>query len=125
MDPAVDFSANAPIYDRRHGAVLSPEAARKLAQLAGLQPGGRILDVGASTGRVALAFADLACEVVALDASPAMLGELRRKAGSTRVHLVAAEAGRFPFKPRSFDAAILARVLYLLPDWNMALRRIC
>ena len=52
MSERVDFSANAPVYDRRHGAALAPEVARSLALEAALTRGARVLDVGAGPGRV-------------------------------------------------------------------------
>ena len=52
MSERVDFSANAPVYDRRHGAALAPEVTRSLALEAALTRGARVLDVGAGPGRV-------------------------------------------------------------------------
>lgn len=118
----VDFSGNAPIYDRRHGAVLPPEIARELICLGGLQPSDRILDVGSGTGRVALAVAALGCRTVALDPAVPMLHELQRKAADTQIDVVAAEGARLPFAAGQFDAAILARILYLMSDWQTVLQ---
>jgi len=56
------------------------EIARHLASAGQLPSGGRVLDVGAGTGRVAIAFAALGYETVAVDSSLPMLNELRRKA---------------------------------------------
>ena len=124
MGQRVDFSANASVYDRRHGLVLAPDMARRLASSGGLEPGARVLDVGAGTGRVAVAFANIGCETVALDPALAMLNECRRKA-SERVSLVAGEGTRLPFARGCFDGVILARILYLLPDWQVVLRETC
>jgi SAM-dependent methyltransferase len=118
----VDFSANAPIYDRRHGAALAPDVARSLALKAGLTHGTRVLDVGAGTGRVAHAFADLGCDVVALDPALPMLDQLSRKASTRRVLAVVGEGGRLPFAGCVFDTAVIARVLYLVTDWRAVLR---
>src|SRR5262249_24013116 len=46
---------NASIYNRRPEAVLAPEIARDLALHGNLQPGERVLDVGAATGRASRA----------------------------------------------------------------------
>lgn len=125
MGQRVDFSANASVYDRRHGLVLAPDMARRLASSGGLEPGARVLDVGAGTGRVAVAFANIGCETVALDPALAMLNECRRKASERRVSLVAGEGARLPFARGCFDGVILARILYLLPDWQVVLRETC
>jgi SAM-dependent methyltransferase len=120
----VDFSANAEIYDRRHGSVLALDTARTLALSGSLQPGSRILDLGSGTGRAAVAFADLGYRILALDPALPMLQELRRKDPDIRIDSVCAEGARLPFPARTVDAAILARILYLLPDWHEVLRQV-
>jgi ubiquinone/menaquinone biosynthesis C-methylase UbiE len=119
----VDFSSNASIYDRRHGAVLALGVARQLASLAEIRSRSRVLDIGAGTGRVAISFAALGYETVALDPSLSMLNELRQKAPDTEIHAVAGEAERLPFRDGTFDAVILARVLYLMADWQKVLEQ--
>jgi ubiquinone/menaquinone biosynthesis C-methylase UbiE len=53
----VDFSGNAPVYDRRHGALVPEGLVSQMLELTGLTLGSRILDVGAGTGRTAIPFA--------------------------------------------------------------------
>jgi ubiquinone/menaquinone biosynthesis C-methylase UbiE len=149
----VDFSGNASIYDRRHGTVLALDAAYELARRAALRPGCRVLDVAAGTGRVTIAFASIGCATVALDSAASMLNQLRQKApGSAQaagganqernsedpaaasesvvrdflqshIRIVVGEGARLPFGGGHFDAVILARVLYLMADWQMVLRQ--
>lgn len=123
MPDRVDFSANAPLYDRRHGAVLSPDVARQLAFWSALAPNARVLDIGAGTGRVAIAFARLGYATLAADPSTAMLAELRRKAPEDRIHAIAGEGALLPLAPASVDVVVLARVLYLISDWQAVLRQ--
>jgi SAM-dependent methyltransferase len=119
----VDFSANAPVYDRRHGAVLASDVASALASAGALKPGARVLDMGAGTGRVAIAFARLGFDVVALEPSLSMLGALRSKAPEQRIQLIAGEGARLPFTEGGFDGVVLARILYLMSDWQAVLQQ--
>jgi SAM-dependent methyltransferase len=122
MGKRVDFSANAPLYDRRHGTVLATEVAQCLASAGALERGACVLDIGAGTGRVAIALASLGCDTVALDPALPMLNELRGKAAGQPVQVVAGEGARLPFPRSRFDGVVLARILYLLSDWQTVLR---
>jgi len=122
MGQRADFSANAPVYDRRHGAVLASNVAENLASTGALQRGARVLDVGAGTGRVAIALASIGYKTVALDPAMPMLNELRAKALESQILVVAGEGARLPFAGDSFDGVILARILYLMSDWQVLLR---
>ena len=117
----VDFSHNASTYDRRHGAVIADDATRQLVRAASLLPGSRVLDVAAGTGRVAIPLAALGCRVVALDAAPPMLDELAKKSPSLSIPRVIAEGERLPFASAQFDAVVIARLLYLVPEWKRLL----
>jgi len=117
----VDFSANAATYDRRHGTILASEIGRELASMGELPVGGGLLDIGAGTGRVAIAFADLGYKTVALDPALPMLKELRFKNSDGTVRTVAGDAGQLPFARKTFDAVIIARLLYLVSDWQSVL----
>jgi SAM-dependent methyltransferase len=114
----VDFSRGASAYDRRHGAILDAAAAARLIESSSLGNPSLILDLGAGTGRVAVAFASIGHRVVAIDVARPMLQALRDKAGAVAVHVAAAEGARLPFADARFDAVVLARVLYLMSDWQ-------
>ncbi|HEY7960356.1 MAG TPA: class I SAM-dependent methyltransferase [Solirubrobacteraceae bacterium] len=64
-------------------------------ELARACPDDPILDVGAGTGRVALALARDGRAVVALDRDPRLLRALRERAGELAVETVCADARRF------------------------------
>jgi ubiquinone/menaquinone biosynthesis C-methylase UbiE len=102
--------------------VLPRDIAQGLADGGVLKPGALVLDVGAGTGRVAIAFAGVGCQVTGLDPALPMLNELRVKARERPIHLVAGEGARHPFARSRFGAVILARVLYLMPEWEVVLR---
>src|SRR5678816_357802 len=74
--------ADAALYDyeyrrRRADVVFYRELARKR-----LGERGRILELGAGSGRVTIPLARAGHDVVAVDASPAMLGKLRARVAS-------------------------------------------
>jgi ubiquinone/menaquinone biosynthesis C-methylase UbiE len=121
MSERVDFSGNAPIYDRRHGALVPDWLVSELLAVTGLPRGSRILDIGAGTGRAAIPFARKGYSVVAVDPARAMLASLRQKSGDARVVAVVGDGTQLPFAGHSFDAAVIARLLYLVPDWRRML----
>jgi SAM-dependent methyltransferase len=114
----VDFSGNANIYDQRHGSVISDQLAKTIADR--LPQGARVIDIGAGTGRVSVALANCGLHVVAVDLAIPMLQTMQRKSGE--VLPVAAEGTRLPIRSNSADAAVVARLLYLVPDWRVLLR---
>ena len=117
----VDYSRAAADYDRHRGALIPADLARQLAEAAGLRPMSPVLDIGAGTGRVALALAALGCRVAAADPSFKMLEKLRSKSAGMPIGLVGALGASLPFRDRSFEAVVLARILYLMADWRAAL----
>jgi len=117
----VDFSRNASVYDDRHGALIADDLARRLIAEASLAPASRVLDVGAGTGRVAVPLAAHGCRLAAVDLAPAMLRRLRGKTAGGALHAAIGAAGALPFRSAAFDAVVVARLLYLVPDWRLAL----
>jgi len=112
------FSANAASYDRSRPARLSDSARDAIVQSARLPRDGCILDVAAGTGRVAIPVADAGYRVVAVDRSEEMLHVLRAKLATERVTAVAASGASLPFGNGTFDAVLIARLLYLTPEWQ-------
>jgi SAM-dependent methyltransferase len=118
----VDFSGNARVYDRRHGAVLAQDVVQRLAAAGAIRSGTSVLDIGAGTGRVAIGLADLGCNVVALEPALGMVETLRTKAGGRPIRLIAGEGAQLPFSAEQFEVVVIARVLYLTVDWRGILR---
>lgn len=92
-----------------------------------------MLDVGAGTGRMSLAFARHGWDVIALDNSPAMLEVLGRRFARLREphgSLTAVVAGAEAFEPsllrgRTVHAVVYSSVLHHLPDYLASLERTC
>jgi SAM-dependent methyltransferase len=62
-----------------------PDGTQEAALLHALAAGGRVLELGIGTGRVALPLARLGVDVHGVDASPAMVGQLRAKPGGDAI----------------------------------------
>jgi SAM-dependent methyltransferase len=94
--------------------------------------GGRVLDLGCATGRVAIALAEGGATVTALDASAEMVAELRRRIGelpadvAARVRPVVADMRRPGEVGGPYDLAIMAMntlQMLLTPDDQLACLR--
>lgn len=70
------------------------------------QPGERILDVAAGTGTSSAAIAKSGATVVAVDFSPGMIEEGRRR--QPGIEFVEADAERLPFGDEEFDAVTIS-----------------
>lgn len=79
--------AYAQVYDDWHGS-LDEATVERLSELAG---GGRVLELGVGTGRVALPLAGRGLEVHGIDSSAAMVERLRAKPGGERVRVRAGD----------------------------------
>jgi SAM-dependent methyltransferase len=73
----------AEVYDDEHAFMVPPES--QLSFLAVLAAGGRALELGIGTGRVALPLAARGVNVEGLDASPSMVERLRSKPGGDAI----------------------------------------
>src|SRR5882762_4537367 len=117
---AARFSLGAEAYLRLWAPVLLPHAVRLLdgLQLAKAQ---RILDVGTGVGALLpdIARAAPRASLFGIDIAAGMLAIAPKS-----VPVVAMDAARLGFRPASFDAVVMAFVLFLLPDPASALAEI-
>lgn len=109
----------ADVYDDWYHDV--SDVAATVERIAGLatERDGRVLELGAGSGRLALPLAARGLEVWAVDASAAMLARLRAKPGSERVHTVVDDmaALRAPELPATVGVVLCAfNTLFNLTD---------
>jgi SAM-dependent methyltransferase len=84
------------------------------ADFAGVEPGMRVLDVGAGTGALTAELLARGASVVAADPSPEFVAVLRRRFPQIEVHEAPAEG--MPFAEREFDAALAQLVVAFVAD---------
>jgi len=101
---------------------------RALLEPAELQPGQRVLDVGAGPGFFALGIAELvgaAGAVDGVDINAQFVADANaRSAGQANVNFHLLEDHRLPFPDRSFDRAICKNVLEYVPDVHASLAEV-
>src|SRR5690348_3108856 len=110
-------------FDRKQGY---PDPAEDIAALRahGLNAESTLVDLGAGTGRLALAAAPHVRRVVAVDVSPAMLAALRGRAaeaGLANVECVQAGFLSYEHAGPPADAVYTRNALHQLPDFWKAL----
>ncbi|GGZ30305.1 hypothetical protein GCM10010387_24830 [Streptomyces inusitatus] len=90
------------------------------------RPAPRIIEIGSGTGVFSAAMARWieSSEVVAVDASEAMLAEARRHHAHPAVRYLRGEAESVPAAAGVFDLALMSRVIHHLPDRARAAREL-
>lgn len=101
-------------YDTTRRA--DPWIAGRLAQLLGLRPGARFLDVGCGTGNYTLALAAKGASMTGLDPSASMLAAARAKPDAARVTWCEAPAEAMPFGDGAFTGAVAVLSLHHMAD---------
>lgn len=109
------------------GSYLREFQENQLARWLPEKTGLKVLDIGAGTGRTAIPLAAAGAEVIAADASEAMLKVAERNAAEAGVEMKfkTCDVMSLPFSDREFDATICLRVLMHVPEWQQALKEIC
>jgi ubiquinone/menaquinone biosynthesis C-methylase UbiE len=82
----------------------------------GLGPSGRVLDLGAGSGRIGRVFVEANDAYVGVDFSLPMLREFRAR--NSAACLIQADGGQLPFPDASFDLVMLMQVLSGTHNWR-------
>ncbi len=88
----------AEIYDELYAGMFDEEA--QVALLVELAAGGRALELGIGTGRLAIPLAERGVEVHGIDASEAMVARLRAKPGGEAIPVVIGDFADVPVEGR-------------------------
>jgi SAM-dependent methyltransferase len=106
---ASSFGAAAPQYAQHRPGYAEAAIRWCLAPVSRAQP-VRVVDVGAGTGILTGALADLGADVVAVEPDQAMLAELRRRLPGVRA--VAGSAEALPLPDHSVDAVLCGQAMH-------------
>jgi ubiquinone/menaquinone biosynthesis C-methylase UbiE len=111
----IRYTLSAPIYDRVAGWLKTRR--RRSLELLDLQPGERVLLVGAGTG-LDLGLIRPGPLLTAIDLTPAMIKRLRRRARRRGLQVDARvmDAHALEFPDGSFDVVILHFIVAVVPD---------
>lgn len=111
-------------YDQSHAGGI--QATARLAELAGIQPGSRVVDVGCgAAGAARYLHSQFSCRVIGIELTLSRLRvglQLNRLVGATGVHLIAARAEAMPLPSHSADMVWTQHVTMNLPDHASFLR---
>lgn len=103
------------MYDRIYGARFVPGAT--VTALARAAAGGRVLELGVVTGRLAVPLTAQGVPVDGIEASPAMIAQLRGQPGGDRVGIFQVDLDGFELPRRDYTVAVCAvSTLFMLPS---------
>jgi SAM-dependent methyltransferase len=108
------FDSAAELYDRARPGY-PPELFDDLADIAGLTPGVRVLEIGSGTGQATLPLAERGFQITAIELGPNLAAVARRKlARFPNVAIVEAAFEDWPLPLEPFDAVVSATAFHWL-----------
>lgn len=96
-------------------------AARELVAAAQIEPGEHVVDVGAGTGNVALAAADLGARVTAVEPAARLRAVIEESVGDRDLTVVDGTAASIPLPDGSADAILSNFAVIFAPDPHAAI----
>src|SRR6478735_4821186 len=110
--PATYGDRVADVYDEWYDTVDPAEECALLAELAG---GGRVLELGIGTGRIALPLAAAGIEVQGVDSSPAMVKQLQAKPGGDAIPVTIGDMADVPVDGEFSLVFVVSNTFFMLP----------
>lgn len=113
-DPGLYGARLADDYDAIYGGVF--DTAGAVERLTVLARGGRVLEFGVGTGRIAVPLAEQSLDVWGVDGSQAMLDRLAAKPGGTRVTTVCGDFAQTEVPGQFSLVLLLVNTIYAMVD---------
>jgi len=117
----VSFNVDAKAYDRFMGRY-SVELAPQMAELAGIEPGSRVVDVGCGPGALTAELLRRGATVSAVDPSPPFVVIEAVRDRLPEVEVVQASALGLPFEDGAFDVSLAQLVIHVMDEPVAGLR---
>jgi SAM-dependent methyltransferase len=114
-DPAAYGNTHADVYDRIYPSFPTAAAVARITELTAEHP-GPVLDLGIGTGRLARPLRAAGVDVHGIDASPAMIAELRSRPGGADIPVHQADIADFDIDHRYSVIVCAVSTLFMLPD---------
>jgi ubiquinone/menaquinone biosynthesis C-methylase UbiE len=118
--PAMGRDRLLPLYDPFTWLLGVPRIHRRLVELAGVEQGHRVLEIGCGTGNLALRSQRMHpdAEVVGIDPDPLALARARRKAerAGLTVRFDQGKAGELPYPDESMDRVLSSFMFHHLDE---------
>jgi len=105
-DPAAYGEHLAADYDALYSAI--PDTEEAVACLAELAGQGAVLEMGVGTGRLALPLRERGIDVHGIEASPAMVAELRKRPGGDEIPVAVGSFAHAEISEQRFSVVVLA-----------------
>lgn len=110
------FNLLGPIYD----IIFGNKKDGRIVDLAGLEQGQRLLDIGGGTGRVAVLFSEISQNLYIADPAWRMVGAAQKK-GITAINT---ESEYLPFSDAHFDRVIMVDALHHVRDQEQTIHEL-
>ena len=92
-----------------------------IAELCGIRPGQKVLEIGCGTGHFSAYFKELGAEVAGLDTSPEMLRRAKDRHSGLEIDFSRGDAYRLPFADNSFDLVAMITTLEFMSSPKKAM----
>jgi 2-polyprenyl-3-methyl-5-hydroxy-6-metoxy-1,4-benzoquinol methylase len=112
MDKSNGYEECAQDFMRARRAQIGPDVVREWAQE--FSPGAEVLELACGHGVVSQVLVDLGLRLYAIDASPTLLSEFRKRFPDVQTECAAAEDSSY--FDRTFDGVIAWGLMFLLPE---------